>query len=528
MKKLLLFLGSISVLLVQGYSQNNALVSNIKYLSEKQLFDIGNYYFENNSNDTALVYFNALINTALKNTDSEQQKRFIGTLSNAAAIYYYMCDYRSAYELLIKALHICEKVNYEPLASVIYSNIGNIYFRFEKFDIAKLYYTKALILCKDSANMVAILNNLGASEVESNNLDSAFYWLNKSLKISKQHDKVNLYSTLNSIASLYEKREIFDSAFYYYRLSLIEAKKKFNIEKETQNLSNLGNLFFKLNKIDSALFYINLSNNIAEKSNFLGILADNYLTVSKIEESKGDIKNAFKHYKTYVLLRDSVLNTDKFNEISQLQRLYEVSKTNQQIEQLVIEQQIKERTILYQKIIWIITLMILCSVSTLLLFVFFQKKRLNTAYKALFEKNIEIIKLQENSSEKYKKSTLTDDRQHELLNRILILMEDTSIICDKEFSLDKLAELTQTNHAYVSQVINTALKKNFRSFLNSYRIREAQRLLSSFDITKYTIESIALQVGYKSPTTFRDAFKEITGVSPNFYLKSIYETYPVK
>jgi len=102
-------------------------------------------------------------------------------------------------------------------------------------------------------------------------------------------------------------------------------------------------------------------------------------------------------------------------------------------------------------------------------------------------------------------------------------MEDTPTICDTEFSLDKLAELVQSNHSYVSQVINTALKKNFRSFLNSYRIREAQQQFSELDTTKYTIESVAVKVGFKSPSAFRATFREITGVSPAFYLKSIQE-----
>jgi AraC-like DNA-binding protein len=167
-------------------------------------------------------------------------------------------------------------------------------------------------------------------------------------------------------------------------------------------------------------------------------------------------------------------------------------------------------------------------VSVVLLFIFFQKKKLNTAYKALFEKNLEIIDLQNSSDgypEKYKKSALTYAMQTELLDKILILMEDTAIICDTRFTVDKLAELVQSNHAYVSQVINTVLKKNFRSFLNSYRIREAQRLFSKPDATKYTIESVALQVGFKSRSAFYDTFKEITGVSPNFYLKSIQKQY---
>jgi AraC-like DNA-binding protein len=100
-------------------------------------------------------------------------------------------------------------------------------------------------------------------------------------------------------------------------------------------------------------------------------------------------------------------------------------------------------------------------------------------------------------------------------------MDNTSIICDTEFSVDKLAELVQSNSTYVSQVINNVLKKNFRSFINEYRIKEAQKLFSAPDGTKYTIEAVALQVGFKSRTAFRDTFKEITGVTPNFYLKSL-------
>jgi len=111
------------------------------------------------------------------------------------------------------------------------------------------------------------------------------------------------------------------------------------------------------------------------------------------------------------------------------------------------------------------------------------------------------------------------------LHKILTLMEDSSIFCAPDFSVDKLAELVQSNQKYISQVINNVLKKNFRSFLNSYRIREAQLIFSEPDVKRYTIESVALRVGFKSRNAFREAFKEITGVSPNFYLNSMQEQH---
>jgi len=64
-------------------------------------------------------------------------------------------------------------------------------------------------------------------------------------------------------------------------------------------------------------------------------------------------------------------------------------------------------------------------------------------------------------------------------------------------------------------------KKNFRLFLNEYRIKEAQRLFSVPDAGKYKIEAVGNEVGFKSPNAFRRAFTEITGVSPSFYLNSM-------
>ena len=475
----------------QNASQEKDFFSNYKNLSETQLFDTIEDY-----NKTAIHY-------------------------------YHLCDFLSAYEYLIKALLLCEKTNYESYKPKIYTNMGNIYYRFNKYDIAKSYYLKALHLCHDSTTIVVMLNNLGTIEIINGNLDTAFLYLEKSLQMSKQHENTYLHTTLNTMAWAFQNRNLYDSAFYYYRWSLEEARLNEKIEKETEILSNMGKLFFEVHKTDSALHYIDLSNVIAEEIHFLSILSENHLTLSKIDETRGRNKSALEHYKQYAILKDSVLNNEKFGNINQLQRLYEVSKTNKQIEKLVVEKQIREKTIYYQKIIWGITFFVLIVVMIALLFIFLQNKRLKIAYRVLFEKNIKIMELQENSlkenGEKYKKSPLTDEKHEELLNRILILMEDSSIICDAEFSLEKLAELVQSNHTYVSQVINTALKKNFRSFLNSYRIQEAQRIFSELDITKYTIEYVALQVGFKSPTAFRNAFREITGVSPNYYLKAMRE-----
>ena len=506
---------------------NNNLLTNFKSLSVQQLMDTAEYYVNRKCNDTALICYRLIINTPERDNNIELQQLIIEAYNKIAVIYYYLCDYKSAYEFLIRALPLCEKIDYPLYHTKIYTNIGNIYSRFSKYDMAKFYYTKALDLCEDNVSKIVILNNFGHIYLEIEQPDSAFFFLKASLEMCKKHDNRYLYSVLNTMASLYQARNQYDSAFHFFQSALSETRKHKIIDHEAENLASLAKLFFKMKQPDSAIYYINMSNAIAEDNKFLKTLADNYLTLSQIEEAKGKITSAFAYYKKYAELRESVLNTEIFADINQLQRLYEVSKTNQQIEQLVIEQKIKERTIHYQKMIQFIILGTLLLMSVVLLFIFFQNRKLNKAYKILFEKNLEVVTLQDHSfekhPEKYKRSALTNELHQELLNKILICMENNAHIYDVNFTIEDLAEQVQSNQSYVSQVINQALKKNFRSFINSFRIREAQRLFSDPDTTKYTIEAVALQVGFKSRNAFRETFKEITGVSPTFYLKSLKE-----
>ncbi len=381
----------------------------------------------------------------------------------------------------------------------------------------------------NSSRGVALYNNLGELENKSGNVDSAFYYLNEALRLSGLYNDIYKYNILNSLASLYRKERQYDSALYYYRSAAAEAKRQNSPEIEAENLSNLGSFWLELHEPDSARFHIELSNAIAVGNNFLPTVTENYLILSKIERSKGNSSDrVLEYFEKYAALKDSMLNAKNFGDINQLQRLYEVSKINRQIEELTIEQQFKEQTIFYHRIIQAISLPVLMVVSVVLLIVFRQKRKLNAAYKTLFEKNVEIIDFHGSHGkqpEKQKRPSPQDqDTQDDLLNRILAAMEETEVICDPKFSINMLAGLVQANHQYVSQVINTTFGKNFRTFLNSYRIREAQRLFAEPDSAKYTIESVSLSVGFRSRSTFREAFKEVTGISPTFYLNSMNES----
>ncbi len=385
-------------------SRTADIMSKFGLLSPQQLLDTADYYEIHNIIDTPLICYNLIINAPVKEDDPGQQQLKIRVLNKSAVIYFWMCDYLKSYELLIKALDLCEKYPNGSIEFRIHANIGNIYYRFKEYDLAKLYYSRALELCRDSTNVILLYDNIGQAEFEKGELDSAFYHLDKALQINSRFGNIHINSLSNTIASIYQKRGLYDSAFYYLRLALDDARKNRREEFEAENLSDLGKLFFETERADSAILYIGYSNAVARENKFYNILLENHLTLSKIEKAKGYYDKSLEEMEKYSNLKDSIFSASRLMDINNLQRIYEVSKTNRQLEELAVEQKIKERTISYQRTGLFAAIAALLLVVVILLFVFSQKRRLNKAYKALFEKNLEIISLQERTSDKHPKN----------------------------------------------------------------------------------------------------------------------------
>jgi AraC-like DNA-binding protein len=498
------------------------IIEQYKDLSARELLQTSKSLYIQNRIEDALAGYNLLFDMVpSQQADIEHQKILTEAYYTAAIIHYYMNNLRVAYELALKALQLSESINETKDRPGIYVVLANIYNSLDRPDFAKAHHLEALNLRQDSSFIALVLNNLGSVSMGAGNLDEAFFYLEQSRRIAEQHRPTLLGAVWNNLASYYKERKMYDSAFISLRMSLNEAKRVNDNYATSATFSTLGELFLELNQLDSARFYIKQSNDIAIKHDFKAFLMQNYLMLSEIAEKKGDKLTAFDYFKLHSELKNSTLSHDKIVEINQLRRFYENQKTNQQIEKLTIEQRFRKQIMRYQ---WCIILII----SIMLAFVFVQNRRLNTAYRKLFEKNVQIGELQKDLSEtrveKYQSSSLSDEQQkNELLAQIYTVMEDTAVVCDPDFSLEKMATILKSNRMYISQVINTALNKNFRTFINDYRIREAQRLFAETNASKFTVESVSLRTGFKSRTSFIAAFKDVTGVSPSFYLKLMQE-----
>ena len=95
--------------------------------------------------------------------------------------------------------------------------------------------------------------------------------------------------------------------------------------------------------------------------------------------------------------------------------------------------------------------------------------------------------------------------------RMYLLFEKEHVYLNPRLRLSELAMLLGTNRTYLSQYFNQNCESTFYDFVNDYRIHHAKLLLHSTDDT---LETIAMNSGFNSLSTFRRAFVQREGMSP--------------
>lgn len=100
--------------------------------------------------------------------------------------------------------------------------------------------------------------------------------------------------------------------------------------------------------------------------------------------------------------------------------------------------------------------------------------------------------------------------------RLQAVFDDEKIYLDPKLRLTDLAQRIGTNRTYLSQYFNQSAAHSFYAYVNEYRVECAKRLLRD---TGYTLDVVASMSGFNSLSTFRRAFVQQVGVSPQQYRK---------
>ncbi|CAL2101719.1 helix-turn-helix domain-containing protein [Tenacibaculum sp. 190130A14a] len=92
---------------------------------------------------------------------------------------------------------------------------------------------------------------------------------------------------------------------------------------------------------------------------------------------------------------------------------------------------------------------------------------------------------------------------------------------NNKLTIIDIAEAIHVHPKRISYAINKVKSQNFNSYINSFRVELAKKLLKSNEAQHLSIEGIGLEAGFHTKATFYNAFKKNVHMTPAQYKSSL-------
>jgi AraC-like DNA-binding protein len=139
-------------------------------------------------------------------------------------------------------------------------------------------------------------------------------------------------------------------------------------------------------------------------------------------------------------------------------------------------------------------------------------------YKALINP---YVLIEPEEKPKYASSILGKIELERYSQIIILKLTTEKLYLNSTLTLNEFSEETGISVRILSQVINQKWNQNFFSFINTFRIEEAKHKLTQFNNKTDTMLGIGFDSGFNSKSSFYDAFKKQTGITPTEYRKKL-------
>ena len=127
----------------------------------------------------------------------------------------------------------------------------------------------------------------------------------------------------------------------------------------------------------------------------------------------------------------------------------------------------------------------------------------------------------EPAASRYERSGMTAADAERLTSSLTTVMDKEQLWKDSELTLSDLARRLDTSPHKLSEVLNAQVGATFYDFVNGYRVREVQRRIQAGDARSLKMLALAMDAGFASKSTFNDAFKKHTNLTPSGYRQTV-------
>jgi len=233
-----------------------------------------------------------------------------------------------------------------------------------------------------------------------------------------------------------------------------------------------------------------------------------YLKLSEIYHALGKDSESLKFYKQYHACYDSIFKLEREYSLNELMINYQMERHKRIIQEKETQLiQSRHKNTVYGASIIVV---LIIAFTTGLLYI--RKARM---YRLI------ALSYYETHNDTKPISTPNQSRQApSLWETLQKLMSEDRLYRKKDISLEELASQLNTNRTYLSEAVHNGSGMNFRSYINSLRIKDATTILSSKD-NEIPLKALSEDLGFNDLSTFYRSFQKIVGMPPSRFRQEI-------
>ena len=296
--------------------------------------------------EESYIYFQKALDLRL---DLKEYDKASNTLNLLGTAYHRTGDLEQSLDYYLQAIEQAE-INGNPqcLNSPI-SNIGSLYSDMGDKEKALEYDLRALSIARGSDNlggMALAYNKLGTFYQETGHLDTAKLFYKEAMKLYEEaNDNSGAAHVYNNMAIIYFMEDNTEESLIHFRMAMKMRLASRDMINYSQSLMNMGIYYQMLEEYDSAIYYADSSIVVAITHHGLLEQKDSYLVLSECYESKGDFKKSLSAYKSFVLIKDSIMDENGLKNIQEMETKYQSKEQQKELElkDLKIKQEAEEK-----------------------------------------------------------------------------------------------------------------------------------------------------------------------------------------
>jgi len=229
----------------------------------------------------------------------------------------------------------------------------------------------------------------------------------------------------------------------------------------------------------------------------------------RLNAYEGNIDEFEKSFDSYVNETTKIIKDNFNSDYEEWSIIYEKDKLTDSLKKLAKANKDKNRTII------LFTILIIIFIILLVIGIVFYLK-LRASYRKIFQLN-HTPQHKPIHDKSVSDIDSNDQKLYLLFTEIQQLMESEKFYLKPSITISDVSTALGTNDKYISLSVNKFARMNFNHYINTLRIQEAKKKLLE-ENTESSIQDIAIACGFGNASSFIRVFKQITGLTPAYYV----------